>query len=392
MKTPIWHVLILALVFLNHVDASIGDNLPDYVACTQSCNILLQCPASPKSHQFGLLRLPTYSLDDFRQNYELNFLSRVLFHWDCALNCRYKCMRFVTEERLSAGLPVVQFYGKWPFWRVFGITELFSTLFSLANLYANYHNIPRIYHQYLQNRDASVHNGTGKSANEGFSTMYIQYLILLAVSCVGWTFSSIFHIRDTALTETLDYIGAIGIILCNFNVICVRYFELFLPRNLQRRVIFQLLLALAYVVHIGRMLTFWDYDYNVKFNLCFGVTALVLWLLHSRERRSTYSKNYHVYNNSMQLLPYETRILSKLEYVALPVSKSKLIPLLPVYLNALLLFGMALELIDFVPIGLLIDAHSLWHLFTIFPALIWFDWNIWDMELLRVSTDVAKVN
>ena len=61
--------------------------------------------------------------------------------------------------------------------------------------------------------------------------MYVQYLILLIVTCIGWSFSVIFHFKDTTMSETLDYFGAFAIILCNLNAIVVRVFQLFKHRK-----------------------------------------------------------------------------------------------------------------------------------------------------------------
>lgn len=383
--------------------ASPGDLLPDYKACLLSCNLLLKCGGPAISNMNSAAAAAaggikerdqynqnpsSYSYADFLQNYELNALSRNLFQWDCFLNCKYKCIRFITANRIYNKLEVFQYYGKWPFYRVLGVTELFSTLFSMANFYSNYVNIAKVARAYRKSKLLLDSNG-------GAAVMYLQYLVLLMVSCTGWILSTIFHIRDFPLTETLDYFGAGAIILCNFNVIFIRYFSLFELKNKLKLYTFQGALLTAYFLHCRRLLNNWDYDYNVKFNLVFGVGALTLWVLHSRDTNAAYKQNIHVYNNSMQLLPFETRILSKLEFVSMfttHFSNSKLIPILPILLNVVLMFGMLLELLDFVPIGLMIDAHSLWHLVTIFPPLIWYDWNLWDMELLKLRNELNKFN
>ena len=51
------------------------------------------------------------------------------------------------------------------------------------------------------------------------------------------------------------------------------------------------------------------------------------------------------------------------------MSLSSLIPLIPIFNNVMLLLGISLELNDFPPVARLVDAHALWHLVTIFPAL-----------------------
>ncbi|KAM9894223.1 hypothetical protein OXX69_011434 [Metschnikowia pulcherrima] len=61
---------------------------------------------------------------------------------------------------------------------------------------------------------------------------------------------------------------------------------------------------------------------------------------------------------------------------------SKLFSLYPLVLCGIVILGMSLEIFDFPPIlGDLVDAHSLWHLVTVFPALFgWYDWMLWDIN------------
>ena len=62
-------------------------------------------------------------------------------------------------------------------------------------------------------------------------------------------------------------------------------------------------------------------------------------------------------------------------------------PLIPIFNNVMLLLGISLELNDFPPVARLVDAHALWHLVTIFPSIIWFDWNVWDIEMLKITNN-----
>ncbi|KAG7664285.1 uncharacterized protein J8A68_002200 [[Candida] subhashii] len=327
--------IILILFLASAILCSVGDTLPEFQACLQKC---------PPCSSPGIF-------------------------WSCEAQCNYQCQQYITDQRERSGLEVVQFYGKWPFVKVFGIQEFFSTIFSLGNFYVNYRNFFKIHRQYR------------KSDGE-YRIMYFQYLLLLGVSCIGWGFSTIFHLRDTAKTETLDYFGAFAIMLVNLNAIFVRYFELYKKLGLLRLWWFSLMIVFIY--HCNRLLTNWDYSYNMKTNIATGIFTMVLWILHSLSTLRKYNKNYLVYNNSIQLLPFETKLLNKLNYIS--IAKSKLIPLIPISNNLFLLCGLSLEVKDFPPIARLIDAHSLWHLVTIFPSIIWFDWNIWDIEMSKIVT------
>lgn len=336
--------------------ASLGDTLPEFVACVPDCQALCLDPASTK-----------YARDS------VNWVAGGLFQWDCVLDCRYKCQQIVTRLRMAAGLPMVQFYGKWPFRRMFGITELFSTVFSMANFYVNYRNYLKVRRHYKNT----------EFRNDDRSTMLWHYLVLLVVSVTGWFFSTIFHIRDFPMTETLDYVGAGAIIAANFNAIVIRKFLLYRRDKAPVRRLFLLVLCLVLLGHYARLYWAWDYTYNMRFNVLVGVMALVLWIAHSFSVRRVYLRRPHFYNNSIHLLPYETRILSKLNLVGL--SKTKYIPLIPVVLNVFLLGAATLEMADFEPWAQLVDAHALWHLCTVFPPIVWYDWNIWDLEMANLQ-------
>ncbi|EMG48011.1 PER1 Protein PER1 [Candida maltosa Xu316] len=325
--------------------ASIGDNLPEFQNCLTDCD----CQTIPQS-----------------------------IFWSCLANCNYFCQQHITNIREAQGDPTVQFYGKWPFIRVFGFQEFFSTIFSLMNLYVNYKNITPIFRQYRRNDNIY-----------GYKTMYLQYLGLLIVSCVGWGFSAMFHFKDTKITETLDYFGAFAIVLSNLNVIVVRVFHLFAPSRSIILLFWHVLLIMFYITHVTMLKMDWDYGYNTTVNIIVGVSTMVLWCVHSWTVYGTYSKNYIVCNNSIQLLPHETKLLHKLTYLSMS-AKSSLIPLIPILNNLILVCGIMLELNDFPPWGRLIDAHALWHLLTVYPSFIWFDWNIWDVEMMKIFNDGTK--
>jgi len=394
------HYLLLLAV---PIAASEGDRLPGFQDCLLQCEKLMDCnhaailehieaqqqqaeediePVAqpmkpPHKRDVNSINereeLPQYLLKDFKGNYRLSWITRTVFQWDCMLDCDYKCQQFVTNQRELSGLPMVQFYGKWPFTRILGMTEVMLTLFSIGNYYTNFNSLTKILTQYNKNY---------KSGNDAF-IMYKQYIYLIVGSLAGWAFSTLFHMRDTSLTETLDYFGAAMIMLLNFNAISVRFFRLFTSTKRKQRLVLQSSLAVIFVFHCIKLHNKWDYQYNTYFNLFFGVMAMVLWIAHAMRVRSIYSKDFRMYNNSMQLLPFETKLLSKLNYLSL--SETKFIPILPVLLNLWLLIGMSFELLDFSPWLRLLDAHAIWHLFTIIPPIFWYDWNIWDIELMKLT-------
>lgn len=384
--------LTLALLLVNTavINASVGDQLPEFQQCLVDCDHTFHCDSSNIFEKIEMQRLASdegkylnnakrnraqFLRDDFDKVGDVNFLSRTLFRWTCQADCDYKCQQIISKQRQQQGDPMVKFHGKWPFVRVLGITEFASTVFSIGNFMVNWKNLDKILKQRNKN----------KKYNQDLSCMYNQYLLLLFVSLVGWTFSTIFHIRDNAITETLDYYGAALIIICNFNAVAIRYFELFKHERRLFRRLFQLLLGAIWIGHMIRLKVNWNYDYNAVFNMIFGVLAMALWCLLSLRTNAKYNSNYVVYNNSIQLLPFETKILTKLNYLGFRVSKSKFIPLIPIALNLCIIIGIGFELFEFKPWHSLVDAHALWHLVTIFPPIFWYDWNIWDLELYNIK-------
>lgn len=381
------------------VAASIGDQLPGYIHCVDKCITLTPCYnifekiQQDRDRESELAKrdviygdtgdnvqreeadvsadasLPDYTQRDFTSNHQLLALTSLI--WDCESNCRYICQQIITDERVYQQLPMVQFYGKWPFTRVFGIQEIFSVIFSIGNLMINYINLLKVIRQLHKTR---------KIPGDASHVIYQQNVILIVVSIVGWTFSTLFHIRDNPVTETLDYFGAFGIMLANLNLIVVRYTRIFERKRVLA--LWQASLVAVYILHCLKLRANWNYSYNTFANLVVGLSAMLLWIVHSLQVNSQYKRHFFVYNNSLQLLPFETKILTKLNYLS--ISRSRLIPLLPVGLNLWLVFGMSFEICDFAPIWRLLDAHALWHLFTIFPTIIWFDWNIWDVEMMKV--------
>ncbi|CAK9441674.1 uncharacterized protein LODBEIA_P55420 [Lodderomyces beijingensis] len=345
--------LLLSLLLAPTVQASIGDSLPEFQDCIASCN----CQAIPFS-----ARCPI---------------------WSCSHNCDYHCQQLITNELLDAGGFMVQFYGKWPFRQVLGMQEFCSVVFSLGNLAVNWANLKMIRAQ--RARSTPPNGGVMTVSNlDGSSAMYWQYMVLLVVSCLGWLMSVIFHIRDTPLTESLDYFGAFAMMCCNLNVIVVRILGLYRPHRHTRLKMWHLAIAGLYVYHVVRLRLDWDYDYNMKMNITVGMSAMLLWCMHSLGVARAYSANRATYQSSIQLIPYESKLVRKLKFV-FPGAKSSLIPYVPIINTGILLCGVLLEVNDFRPWFRLVDAHSLWHLLTIFPNLIWFDWNVWDIEMSKIT-------
>lgn len=350
----LWSWFLIAATVL----ASVGDGLPIFLDCCKDCE-LKQCRSG-------------YSSDLVYAKNSVGVLPATLFSWDCPSDCNYKCQQIVTDILEERGEPLQQFYGKWPFRRVLGMTEIASVILLGLNFYVNYINFIKV-RSYMRSIE---------KLNPEKTLMAWQYCLLLLLSMVGWTCSAMFHIRDRPLLETMDYVAAAAMIVANFNSVAVRLFGLFkTERQLWLR-LFQGSLLAVLLMHYWRLSRSWNYVYNMKFNCVFGILSVTLWISHSLVVQRRYEQIADV--SPLHMMPYETAVMQKLKVVGL--DKTRYIPLVPVVLNLFLLGCVTLELFDFEPIFRLVDSHSLWHLCTVFPPIIWYDWNIWDLELDLVKT------
>lgn len=168
------------------------------------------------------------------------------------------------------------------------------------------------------------------------------YLSFGYVGLVCWILSTIFHTRDSLLTEKLDYFGAAGNVLYGLYLGVIRIFRLYEPhgsRDSVRR-IWASLCTVLYIAHVS-YLSFWrfDYTYNMVANVTVGTIHHVLWTWYSITRYRHELRTWTAW---------------------------------PSMIVTMVVFAMSFELLDFAPFMYLIDAHSLWHLFTVAPTVWWY--------------------
>lgn len=349
--------LLLLLLLLALCTASPGDKLNRFKRCRSSCDQKM-CQLKPVSCEWQFEPMSSYLY---------------LLNWNCYQDCDYQCQRIITEERILKDKPVVQFHGKWPFRRVWGIQELISTIFSLGNLIPHLLGMKKIIGQIR------------KESNGQCFLLFVVILVLSVVSCFAWLFSTIFHIRDTKTTEKLDYFLAGLTVLSGFYNTFVRYYRLYLSERLNYFISFTIACLTAYSLHIYRMIVDWGYVYNMKVNITVAVLQnITLYSLCFK----LYSQYYnHPESNTKHLNYGENRIL----FPSFFNKSCKLFSLYPLLLSGIVTFGMSLEIFDFPPIIYdLVDAHSLWHLVTIVPVVFgWYQWLIWDVKE-NVALDKIK--
>ena len=254
---------------------------------------------------------------------------RLLF-WTCSSNCDYTCQHIITYQRVTRDppllKPVVQFHGKWPFHRFLGVQEPFSVAFSFLNLLAHRHGLLTIREKIPAN----------------YSLRY-YYILFSYIGIASWLFSIVFHMRDFALTEMLDYFAAGASVLYGLYYTPVRIFRLDNHEIPVKQTILRWWTFTCILVYIGHVtyLTVWqwDYTYNLAANVVVGLTQNILWTWFSL-KRYLYQKNF---------------------WTAWPG-----------LIVAWIVIVMSLELLDFAPIKGMVDAHSLWHLGTVGPTIWWY--------------------
>lgn len=365
--------------FITPALASEGDDLEEFEDCLYQCNELT-CFKNPyhvvQEEYKDVLKKKNYQFHRYEPSWKFDqSLSGVLraMLWDCESNCDYQCQRIITSERKANGEEVYQFHGKWPFLRVFGIQELASAVFSIANFFPHLNGF-RLASKALRDAPKEKIPAIKRSIRN------VQFVAL--VTMLAWVFSTIYHIRDFLITERLDYYFAGLTVLSGFYGIGYRYYRLYLPTRKVQLLFFTSMCALAYAGHVYRLVDDWLYTYNMRANIVVGVLQNVIWALTCY---SLYSKYYELDSKGV---PYDSR--QHLEYTkdtrlilhSFYSRSAKLYSLYPLAICSIVLLGILLEVFDFPPIIYdLVDAHSLWHLVTAVPSYMgWYHWMLWDIN------------
>jgi len=170
---------------------------------------------------------------------------------------------------------------------------------------------------------------------------------------ITWLCSMVFHTRDFAATEQLDYFAAGACTLYGTYYTVIRVFRLdrSTPRRRSVRRAWAGLCLALYFGHVAYLKVWdWDYEYNMMANVVVGLVQNLLWTWFSVD---LYKKNGSVWS---------------------------VVPGVVVMWVACM---MSLELLDFPPVWGCVDAHSLWHLGTIAPALLMYKYV--PLPLLSLS-------
>lgn len=247
------------------------------------------------------------------QTHQLPFVHRLMF-WDCEENCRYECMIENREKRFVNGEQQVHYHGKWPFTRVLGVQELFSSMFSAFN------GLPHLLLLWRLVCSPSLAQTRGSGV----------WKLQMVVNINTWLQSTLFHARERPTTEALDY-HCTSLNLA-FTLGCALFHHMPsrwpVASSLRAAFILPTVAWATLVFH----LTFVSFDYGF-FRTCsiiMGVCGSISWLVwFCRFRRER---------------PYAWKII---------------LASWGVY------FMLPFELLDFPPLFGLLDAHATWHFLTI---------------------------
>ncbi|KAF7936273.1 uncharacterized protein EAE98_002492 [Botrytis deweyae] len=304
---------IAVLGLLSVANASTGDRLPEFKQCVEVCQ-----RENCDNEVGGGTKIP---------------LHHRLLLWTCPAECDYTCQHIITDSRVKSSQPIVQFHGKWPFYRFLGMQEPFSVLFSLFNFMAHHNGLARVTTQ----------------IPEDYS-MRKYYVMLSYAGMMSWVASMVFHTRDFAFTEQMDYFAAGGSVLYGMYYTPIRIFRMDRGGKRTKSILraWTLLCILCYIAHVVYLKWWdWDYTYNMAANVVVGVIQNSLWSWFSFEK---YRKSKRAWATW------------------------------PGLVVAWIFMAMSLELVDFPPWLGCLDAHSLWHLGTVAPTMIFYSFLIKDAQ------------
>ena len=152
---------------------------------------------------------------------------------------------------------------------------------------------------------------------------------------------------DTVMTEKMDYYSAVISIMFGLYVAIVRVFEI---RTKKKQIIIGTILMMYLTYHLYYMnYVSFDYGYNQTVVIIVGITHSLLWCYWCFRYRYPHMKINLITQCGMWLLSL-------------------------------------LELIDFPPLFGYMDAHSLWHGFSIFVTYLWFQFVTADAIFLLKKT------
>ena len=344
-----WNLFwVCAFSYVLKIFSSKGDASPKFKYClekckVQACNIKAERnEASVEPGNLVFFNQTQFEAPFRRKDLEPRFLSGL---WSCKALCDYECMHRREKDenalynKFGNRRKMDQYYGKWPFIRVFGMQEFFSVIFSLTNLASNFYGYKRL-----------LLPLAGLTEHHPFRWTYDLYFVC---HCLAWIGSAMYHTRDTMLTTHLDYYLSMLVSLATLYVTLLRVLNV---QRLSQQLYLLAIMAIYYFRYVYSM-TFVSFDYGYHVQLCIlqGATSGLLWL-------SWYIYRVHLLKDA------HVRGRSNILYFIVGAVLASLF-----------------EVYDFPPLLGLLDAHACWHACTGPLLQFWYSFLHSDLILHAVS-------
>ena len=289
---------------------------------------------------------------------EFDAALRVL-RWDCASDCKYRCMTAVERARRREGLEPKKYYGKWPFARVLGTQEIVSAVASVANGGAHAWRLPTL--------------TRAAKRRMRFAALWLGFTL---VNINAWIWSVLFHCRELPFTHYMDYLGVNIVFFYALYAAFVRAFEPSARRAAALAVAF-VAAAVAHVRHVNPPRQRYRYEYNMRamFALIGAFWVVMLWWafrgFRFRSRGGGGGGGGGGGWRGRGRHPGRRWLLA---------------------FGATFHVAALGEVFDYPPAYHLVDSHAVWHCVT--PGCIWF-WYLFvkeDLKVAQTATAKAKKN
>ncbi|KAJ5487804.1 hypothetical protein N7530_002104 [Penicillium desertorum] len=242
-----------------------------------------------------------------------------LLLWTCPAECDYTCQHVITDRRVSRDPPMIS-----PVVQFHGKWP-FRRLLGMQEPFSvlfSFFNFAAHWHGMSRIQESIP----------AWHSLRPYYMMFGYIGLASWSFSMIFHMRDFPVTEKLDYWGG----WCQRAVRSLPCRRSNLPPGPRKHPIpanptSVLDCYLRSAIHIALV----------------GIIQNLMWTGFSIFRYRRLEKSWAAW---------------------------------PGMIVAWIIMAMSLELLDFPPWNGLIDAHSLWHLGTVVPAVWWYSFLIKDAQ------------
>lgn len=308
-------VKVIVVCFFSFVACSIGEKRHQYTSCMTICKDIALDSEENVCVEYLFDHLIMTNENKLKDKIYEN--KQELF-WDSISECRYKCM-IAVEKLLQLSYPIFyrpsKYFGKWPFIRCFGIQEFASTIFSVLNL---------IVHLQFLKKSRKLH----LTKKEFYVKSWFPFCY---TGIVVWSFSAIFHAKDTSFTQMLDYFAVVLNVYSGTYCSTIDYIQ-----SLQKYKYIYLLLV---GFHMGYILSS-IFDYTLNVLLIGSIQCLGSFMF--------FLKYYKVIHHTHVQKGLISHIL-------------------------LFISGFIFEVwLDFPPFLGILDSHSLWHFSTIFIWILFY--------------------